>query len=492
MDLDQTAPPEGGHEALRPGAVGDWLREGARSALLKAPRWPGLQPHPVAMLALALLGTVLAIAVARLTMPGAARFYAPAFVTVWFPTVVVAWVVWLVLPRARGSEGPGAAQLFCLMVSQSLFIGAVVGGAAVAYVQSGATLSFSAWMVMFALGWTWSVFAQWRLLAPLVRGRPRVLGTAVLVLGGIALASPWLQPVRYWYPEVSEASQAASAEGEPHLMKLDQAAMEAQPLLLQQRLSELAAGVPGRVELFSLGFAPYADEEVFRREAEMVSQVMQQRFAAQGHAMLLVNHPDTVRQWPWATPLNLQRTIQAMAARMDRDEDVLFIHLTSHGGRDGHLAAAFFPMTVDEVTPQQLRHWLDEAGVRWRVISVSACYSGSWVAPLSDDHTLVMTAADSAHTSYGCGRGSEYTFFSRAMYDEQLRSSTLDFEKAFAAARPLIDQREQKAGKGDGFSNPQMAVGEGIRAQLRLLREDLERPPRLAMLPPSRSSRHRP
>jgi len=47
----------------------------------------------------------------------------------------------------------------------------------------------------------------------------------------------------------------------------------------------------------------------------------------------------------------------------------------------------------------------------WRVISVSACCSGSWIAPLAGDTALVMTAADADHTSYGCGRRSELTFF---------------------------------------------------------------------------------
>jgi len=179
----------------------------------------------------------------------------------------------------------------------------------------------------------------------------------------------------------------------------------------------------------------------------------------------LQNHADTAATLPWATPLNLHRAIDRAAERMDRDDDILFIHLTSHGGRDGHLAAAFGPLTVDEVTPQQLRTWLDDAGVRYRVISVSACYSGSWIQPLSGPGTLVMTSADAEHTSYGCGRKSELTFFGRAMYDEQLRQ-TWSFENAHAVARAVIERREKEAGKTDGYSNPQIFVGAEVRAQL--------------------------
>jgi hypothetical protein len=159
---------------------------------------------------------------------------------------------------------------------------------------------------------------------------------------------------------------------------------------------------------------------------------------------------------------------------MDRDEDILFIHLTSHGARNGELSAYFWPMEVGKLHPPELKRWLDEAGIRNRVISVSACYSGSWIASLADDNTLVMTAADAEHTSYGCGSKSELTFFGKAMYDEQLRKNTLSFEEAYQAARKLIQQREKDVGKEDGFSNPQIRVGSKIRPRLAALQESLQ------------------
>ena len=114
--------------------------------------------------------------------------------------------------------------------------------------------------------------------------------------------------------------------------------------------------------------------------------------------------------------------------------------------------------------------------MRYRVLSVSACYSGSWIAPLSGPGTLVMTAADADHTSYGCGSLSQLTFFGRAMYDEQLRR-THSFEEAFGAVRPVIEQREKEAGKTDGYSNPQIAVGAAIRGPLRSMERRLEAMP---------------
>jgi hypothetical protein len=210
------------------------------------------------------------------------------------------------------------------------------------------------------------------------------------------------------------------------------------------------------------------------RESELVASVMQQRFGTAGRTIQLVNNPATLRLRPWATPLNLQRTIRHIASVMKRDQDVFFIHLTSHGASNGELAAAFDPLVVEPVTPVQLKRWLDEAGIRWRVISISACYSGSWIPALADANTLVMTAADADHTSYGCGRKSDLTFFGRAMYDEQLRQQR-SFEQAHAAARPVIERREREAGKDDGYSNPQIRVGDAIRPRLAQLEAALAR-----------------
>jgi hypothetical protein len=305
----------------------------------------------------------------------------------------------------------------------------------------------------------WIAAAQLKLVwrSGVARRMPRVVASALLI-GMLAINSAF-DTARHWYP-VADPTDAA-----PEPLKLTQELIELQPQILAARLQAIAEERPGGIDFYAITFAPYADEDVFKREGQLVADLMAQRFDAAGRTLQLVNHRDTLREWPWATPLNLQRAIRRMAQQMDRDEDVLFIHLTSHGARDGRLAAEFGPLVVDELTPQMLKAWLDEAGVRYRVISVSACFSGSWIAPLAGPDTLVMTAADAEHTSYGCGRGSELTYFGRAMYDEELRR-TWSFEKAHAAARLVIDKREREAGKSDGFSNPQIAIGAGVRERL--------------------------
>ncbi|KQY90532.1 C13 family peptidase [Pelomonas sp. Root1444] len=288
----------------------------------------------------------------------------------------------------------------------------------------------------------------------------------MLLLMPVPLAvSGWLAPVVFWWPEAPADVEAAHAG-----LALTDEVVAAQPQLLDDALAALQPPHPNRVNVYGLTYAPYAAEDVFMRESAVVARTMRERFGANGRMVELVVNPATTTTLPWATPLNLRKAIAHVATVMDRERDVLFVHLTSHGGADGKLASNTWPLKTEPMTPELLKRWLDEAGVRWRVISVSACYSGSWIAPLAGDGTLVMTAADADHTSYGCGRRSELTFFGRAMYEDALRE-TWSFTEAHAAARKLIEVREKEAGKSDGYSNPQISEGAGIRDVLQRLHE---------------------
>ena len=478
--IDSSDTPARVPEPATPAALGSWLRSGARTALFLRPDWRGLRATPALVASVVLVSLMLDGLVQRLYIVGPARFYWPALMAGWLPTVVTAWACWLLVPRrdaaAAGVHAPTAMALFALQAVQVVAIGLALALIAVPAVRAG-------WLAPEVLGrwgaWlTWSVPLAWSLacLALLLwRGSDRSRQLRSLAVGLVCaavLASQVAEPLRLWYPD-EQADGAASAAR----MQLTQELFEDQAVTLDLRLASIAPQRQGVVDVYAITFAPYADEDVFLRESRMVAGVMADRFDAAGRTVQLVNHRSTLREWPWATPLNLQRTIEHMARRMDRDEDILFLHLTSHGAHAGPLEARFWPLTMEPLTPAVLKAALDAAGIRHRVVSVSACYSGSWLEPLADEHTLVMTAADADHTSYGCGRGADLTYFGRAMFDEQLRK-TRSFEDAHAQARRVIEQREKQAGKDDGYSNPQIRVGQAMQQHLRLLESQLSAAPR--------------
>jgi hypothetical protein len=452
----------------------DWLLEGARTLVFFRPRWERVHTSPVALASLVVLEMLVSIFLSRFYIEGEANFNWRAGLTGWSAFALTAWACYALRPnaahRADAAVAPGAASLLAMITAQGACLSLLTGLAYIALMRADVMdnaapwIQWSAWVTPLL----WGVCAT---LTLLMRTGDRELSQRVQAVYAIVMACAltfYFSPSSSFWTEKPAASES---DYEP--LRISQETVENQAPLLGEKLDALAPQRPGIADMYTITYAPYEGEEVFRRESRMVSEVMAKRFDAAGRGVQMLNHREHLDDMPWATPLNLQRAIDGVANTMDKDEDVLFIYLTSHGASDGELATNFWPMEVAPVIPADLKKWLDDAGIRHRVISISACYSGSWIKPLADDDTLVMTASDAEHTSYGCGKKSDLTFFGRAMFDEQIRTQTRNFEQAHVAARKVIDKREKEAGKSDGYSNPQIKVGAKIGPYLEKMRARL-------------------
>ena len=460
----------------RPLSLLRWCWEGLRAACFLPPRVAGHAPRPWQVLVVVLAMELLGLGLSRLWIVGPADFWPSSYLASWWWWAPMLWAAWWALSPRTG-HGPDASTprpqglgSWVLLASLGPVPGFVVMGGVAALVAHGLVGTASFWTTaVVALQW---ISLAWALAAAVVlmaRFSRRVLPTAgyAAALAAVMAVQLWVMNAAAWSPP------AASEDAGPAELSLSQEVFEDQQAAWNEAVDTLAPQRPGISDVYGLVFAPYAAEDVFRRESTMVAQLLRERFDGQGRVLQLLNHADTAAELPWATPLNLERAIDALAQRMDLAQDVLVVYMTSHGGGDFRLAAYHGPLAVESVTPQFLRTALDRAGIRNRVIAISACYSGGWVEPLATPGTLVMTAADADHTSYGCGHKSPMTFFGRAVFDEQLRR-THDFGQAFAAAVPVIKQREEEAGKSDGFSNPQIRIGSEIAPVLRGLQQRLD------------------
>jgi hypothetical protein len=199
------------------------------------------------------------------------------------------------------------------------------------------------------------------------------------------------------------------------------------------------------------------------------------RFAAR--TVALANSAESVDELPLASLTNLRAVIGGVAQRMNLDEDILFLFLTSHGSRDARLGVELEGLSFSNFSATALAASLRESKIRWKVIVVSACYSGSFIKALADEHTLVITAASADRTSFGCANGNDFTWFGRAFLQQAL-NQTASFVDAFALAKKQI--AEWEARDHNTPSQPQIAAGKLIEGQLAKWRATLPPPSRVA------------
>ena len=288
-----------------------------------------------------------------------------------------------------------------------------------------------------------------------------------LVYALIFLVAPayWLPAGALWTPAYDGAQVANRGAG-----LVPEAVFYAQQDLLNQAIEALAPERPGVDDVYVLTAALYASEDVFMKEVGVISDLLERRFDALGRTIRLVNNRATLGHTPIASLTSVRRALAAIGERMNPHEDVLVLYVTSHGSEKHLLSVDLWPLQLEAIDPQALRLALDESGIRWRVIIVSACYSGGYVEPLKDARTLIITAASAQRQSFGCGAESDFTYLAKALFDEELRK-THSLETAFARARESIAERE----KAKGFvpSEPQIHVGAEIRGKLKALERRL-------------------
>jgi hypothetical protein len=255
-------------------------------------------------------------------------------------------------------------------------------------------------------------------------------------------------------------------------------ALYSQRQLLDKALSSLQQRERDRINLYVLAVAGDGSQEVFRREVEFVQRQFALRFRTAGHTVTLVNSRNSVTSAPMATVSSIREALTAIAARMDRNQDILFLFLTSHGSRDHEFSLHQNGMELQGLRAPVLATLLKESGIQWKVVVVSACYSGGFIEPLQDGRTLVITAARQDRRSFGCADEHEFTYFGRAFFKESLPKAA-SFEDAFRQAEVLVadwerkevrdPQSDGKSGKPDDDerSLPQISSTKEIDAQLK-------------------------
>jgi Peptidase C13 family len=240
-----------------------------------------------------------------------------------------------------------------------------------------------------------------------------------------------------------------------------EAVMYAQPRLIDEVMAHILPTEKSEPSTYFLGFAGWAEQNVFIREVSQARDIVDERLATSGRSLLLVNHPTALHEVPLATVTNLEIVLRRLGRIMNPQKDTLILFLTSHGIEN--LFAVQFPgFPLNHLTPQRLIQALDRSGIENRIVIISACHSGSFIPALSRPKTLVLTAARADRTSFGCANGRDWTYFGDALFNNALREEK-DLVKAFHKANALIAQWEVwRRLLMQQPSEPQISVGSSI------------------------------
>jgi hypothetical protein len=260
-----------------------------------------------------------------------------------------------------------------------------------------------------------------------------------------------------------EWARAKSLTVDPEVKsRIDVAAVElSQPSLLEAEVNKLLPERKGTADIYAIGIAGWSDQDVFVKELNGGLAALDKAIGLDRGTVRLVNHADTTETLPVANRTNFASVAHSVAKIMDKDEDVLLIFITSHGGPTGvglRLEGEFALLSPDHIAAV-----LDREGIKNRLLIVSACYSGVFVKRLASPDTVVLTAADENNPSFGCSNERDWTYFGDALFNQNLGAG-VSLEDAFEKAKTKI--LEWEARDKLPASNPQAFFGSSLSKKL--------------------------
>jgi len=364
-----------------------------------------------------------------------------------------------------------AAVLACWTHTPAMLLGYAVAATAmapafIAYAYAGR----AAWQHFDPepeAAWIWTL--AWLLLLGLTLTRAASLWAPLkpgkrIAIGGFLLLALAAQ---FWLLPQHEAWYAADEEADDSVLEIGghEALLYQQTPLLQRSLNSLQAQRPDVADLYFVGFAGDGWQDVFMKEVNTVRALFDSRFGTRGRSLALINNTHTRATAPIATTTALQAALTRVGGLLDPEEDLLFLFVTSHGSdKPAYVSVDQDGLELTQLTPNRLKAALAATPIKWKVIVVSACYSGSFIPALRDDNTLVITASSADRNSFGCDAKNSMTDFGRAFFSEALKQ-TGTFTAAFELAKKRIAQREKAEGLTP--SQPQMALGKNFAAKWR-------------------------
>jgi hypothetical protein len=339
--------------------------------------------------------------------------------------LALGWVIW----RATDPQPAWRAILFIL---GGLTLLAVPVRWGIEHLQSGTAQSVGSWSLLAV---QLAYLARALRVVSGHRQQRAVAISLVVLVAGSSVISRYLEMGPLWYEPENETSNSYARDKH-----------EAERLLMSQpaRIDAAVASMAprsGDMSLYMVGFAGVGEQKVFAGEISLAAKVIGDRFGTRSRTLLLVNDRRDLEAQPLASVTSLKFALADIGRRMDRERDALILVISSHGSKEPAISVSNGGLPLNNLTGKDLKEALDEAGIRWRVVIISACHAGAFIPYLSDDQSIVITAAAAERTSFGCSNDRDLTNFGEAFIRDALPGAS-SIRVAFEKARDSIAARE--------------------------------------------------
>lgn len=186
---------------------------------------------------------------------------------------------------------------------------------------------------------------------------------------------------------------------------------------LAQQLARLDTPAVAGPRTIFIGAALNGREDVFDRDIRAFDRQLAHTFGTRYRAVLLSNLrvAGSPRALPLATIEHLDEVFDTLE-RQRRPDDRYIVLLTTHGHKGLlEVEQAALWRSSKLLVSAKLGHWARQLAPQPTWWVVSACFSGSHLPALRQDHLLVMTASNADKPSFGCNDKEENTWFVREL-----------------------------------------------------------------------------
>ncbi len=247
-------------------------------------------------------------------------------------------------------------------------------------------------------------------------------------------------------------------------------ALYSQVSSIEEQLAAIDVQDPNAIEMYFVGIAGDGSQGAFRREVKAIKNIFDEEYDTKNKSVLLINSNVTYQDIPLATPTSIEKVLQGVAEKMDAENDILFLHMTSHSSKEFNFSLALDGLNIMDLSAKRMGEIVRKLPVKFKVIVVSACYAGGYLEKVKDDNTLVIVASSADKTSFGCSHNTNMTYFGEAFFKDALPNSS-SFIDAFDRSRDIVRGREAK--ENFEYSEPLIFKPKAIREHLLSWRKEL-------------------